>query len=387
MKGNKHFKQIDRLLGIPAIFILGVFSKLRSFLFGNKIHTLSVGDRVVVVKLSALGDTFILLPIFKALKEKIGPTGKILMIATTINQAALKNFPYVDDVLILDFAKIFKNPLYLFSFLKTLRQFKAKFALDFDQWLRISPLLCFASGASRRFGFKTPEQHRHFLFQKTVLNDKSRHEFEQFAAIADLVGVKRSEINEYNGFFEKENLYKNFTVKQEKTKTIVHIHPGCGAYGWQRAWPENYYAELIKKLHFEMNVQIRMTGMGAYEENLITRIIADAGVPVDNRSGKLALEQLSDLLREADLVICGNTGILHLAAGLGRRILTMNGPANSQKWGPIGPSSGENAIRLLQANIHCSPCTTLGFEYGCQARPCMESISVEQAWEQCVNLL
>jgi heptosyltransferase I len=389
MKGNKLFKKIDRFIGIPIVFLLGILTNLWAFFFRPSSKPLSSGDNVLVVKLSALGDTFILLPVFKALKEKIGPTGKILMIATPINQAALKDFPYMDDVLLLDFGKLAKSPKALWDFLKKLRDFKAIFALDFDQWLRVSPLLCFLSGAASRYGFKTPGQHRHFLYQKIVTNEKNRHEFEQFASIAGLAGIDRSRIDHFNGFLKKENLYPTDSLQRSPSaETLIHIHPGCGESGWQRAWPENYYVELIKKLKSNPDIQIQMTGMGTYEENLVHQIIQESGQKIADFSGKLEIEQLSDLLKKSDLVICGNTGIMHLAVGLGCSLIAPHGPTNPAKWGPL-PSSQPNGniVSVLSATIACSPCLNLGFEYGCDARPCMESIPVEKVYQECVRLL
>ncbi len=387
MKGNKLFKKIDRFFGIPLVFVLGLAAKLFNF-FRKPEVTLATGDRVLAVKLSALGDTFILLPVFKALKEKVGPEGRVIAIVTPINEAALEGFPYVDEVLVLNFAHLAKDPKAFFTFLIRLISIRPAFALDFDQWLRVSPLLCFFSLARRRYGFKTPSQHRHFLYHRTIPNEKTRHEFEQFASIAGLAGVDRSAIEPFNGFLEREHSYGGPIDKTGSKDKWVHIHPGCGSYGWQRAWPESYYIQLIRQFSAK-GFKIRLTGMGSYEESLIKGIIQKADVSVDNQMGKLSLAELSTLLREADLVVCGNTGVLHLAAGLGRPIVTMNGPANSIKWGAIGPLTGQRngEVSQLFASVACSPCTTLGYEYGCPLRPCMESIGVEKVFEESIRLL
>jgi len=388
MKGNRLFKKIDYLIGIPIIFILGFFTKFLGLFSRNRDQSLSSGDQILVVKLSALGDTFLLLPIFKALKEKIGPTGKILMIATPINQPALENLPYIDEVLLLDFGQISKNIKNLLDFINRLRKFKPTLALDFDQWLRISPLLCFMSGAPLRYGFKTSRQHRHFLYQKKVLNKNNQHEFDQFVSIAELAGIEKSKINNFNGFIEKEKLYKTHSRQRSSTEFLIHIHPGCGESGWQRAWPENYYVELIKKLKNKTNIKIQMTGMGSYEINLVRKIIQDTGQEVKDFSGKLEINQLSELLKKSDLVICGNTGIMHLAAGLGCSLIALHGPTNPAKWGPLPSIQPDGKpISVLSAKIACSPCLTLGFEYGCDARPCMQSISVKDVFEEAIRLL
>jgi ADP-heptose:LPS heptosyltransferase len=392
MKGNKFFKKIDRYLGIPLVFLAGLFCGFLDLLTRPSTKPLSPGNRVLVVKLSALGDTLLLLPLFKALKQKVGPEGRILMVATSINQAALENFPHVDETLVLDFGLFLKNPAALWRFLRRLRGFRPTLALDFDQWLRVSPLLCFLSGAARRYGFKTPGQHRHFLYGKTMPNKKGTHEVEQFASVAALAGIDPASIENYNGFLEREGLFRGETplAKPVPGTLRVHFHPGCGSYGWQRAWPEGSYARLAQDLSGRARVEIRITGMGAYEEDLVRGIIQSSGVAVRDFSGRLEISRLAGLLREADLVVCGNTGLMHLAVGLGKPLVVLNGPADPVKWGPAPfptDGAGPERVRVLSAGLLCSPCTNLGFEYGCPYRSCMEAIEERDVLRECLELL
>lgn len=396
MKGNRFFKKIDRYLGIPLVFAAGALGKALDFFRKPAPFTLSPGDRVLAVKLSALGDTLLLLPLLKALKRQVGPQGRVMMVATSINQDALEGFPYVDEILLLDFGHFLKNPLALWRFLGRLRRFRPSLSLDFDQWLRVSPLLSFLSGSPVRYGFKTSGQHRHFAYTKTVPNGKGAHEVEQFASVASLAGIDKGSVENYNGFLEREKLFKSETssVKNQGGPFRIHFHPGCGSYGWQRAWPEGSYGELARRLSQAAPMEIRITGMGLFEEDLVRKVIDQAGAGLKDCSGRLEMARLAGLLREADLVVCGNTGLMHLASGLGRAMVVLNGPADPVKWGPAppprsgdpqGPSAGKT--RVLSAGLLCSPCTTLGFEYGCPYRSCMESIEVETVLEECLRLL
>ncbi|HEY5039603.1 MAG TPA: glycosyltransferase family 9 protein, partial [bacterium] len=222
--------------------------------------------------------------------------------------------------------------------------------------------------------------------------------------VAGLACIERNTIEDYSGFLKREgllNLSKS-VPKANGKKPLVHFHPGCGSYGWQRAWPLEYYVALAIKLKKELGASIRLTGMGAYEEDLVEKIQALAGFEMENRCGQLELPELAALVDQADLVVCGNTGIMHIAAGLGKAMVVPNGPANPIKWGPaasygfiemkapnlvtaIGVKKAN--IRVIQASLPCSPCTTLGYEYGCPIRPCMESIGVDIVYRECLNLL
>ncbi len=388
MKGNKNFRKIDYYLGVPLVLMAGLFCRLLDLVTRPARKPLSPGDRILVVKLSALGDTLLLLPLLKTLHQKVGKEGRLVMLATSINRAAVEKTPYVDEVFFLDFGLFLKNPLAFWRFLRRLRAFKPSLSLDFDQWLRISPLLCFLSGAPRRLGFKTPGQYRHFLYSQTSPNGKGSHEAEQFASLAALAGVEPSTIENFNGFLEKEGLYRgNQPVPPRKEGTFrVHFHPGCGASGWQREWPVESYSQLARELGRSLDIQISLTGSGPREEGLAGEILKLSGGAIENRCGQLSLPDLADLLRQMDLVVCGNTGIMHLAVGLGRPLVALHGPTDPAKWGPQ-PSAEGSETRVVRSDLLCSPCLNLGFEYGCPFRSCMESIEVETVLKECLRLL
>ena len=93
MRGNPYFKWVDRWLGIPLVLILGIWRRLKP---GGHLRELKSGDRVLVIKFSAMGDTLLLLPILKAFKERVGKQGRVEVLATRINQDAFKMSPFVD---------------------------------------------------------------------------------------------------------------------------------------------------------------------------------------------------------------------------------------------------------------------------------------------------
>ena len=104
-----------------------------------------------------MGDTILMVPALRALRQAY-PKAVIKIIVTSINREILADCPYVDELIYLDLENILKNPLRLHRFIRKLRKEKFDLALDFDQWLRLSPLLAFFSGAEQRVGFRTAGQ-------------------------------------------------------------------------------------------------------------------------------------------------------------------------------------------------------------------------------------
>lgn len=393
---------------MPLVYLLGLFARATPRSLESP---LGEGDSLLVVKLSALGDSLLLLPILKALKSRVGKRGKIVALATPINEAAFRDCPWVDQLIVVDFGTLAKRPSLVRGLLNRLRRERARVALDFDQWLRISPLLCFLSGATLRFGFKTAGQYRHFLYHRSAPNGEGKHESQQFAELAVLAGLDPANIEEYPGFLIKGGLFGLAAAPrtEKNERPLVHFHPGCGVHGWQRAWPVEHYARLAQKLQKGLNASFRLTGMGEYEEKLARQVQQLSGLEMENLCGPLELNRLAALVDEADLVVCGNTGIMHLAAGLGRPLVALHGPTDPVKWGP-GPVSSfalverdgtrpfrqdwsgvkgpeDSRSRVVRANLPCSPCLTLGFEYGCPGRPCMEAIEADVVFRECERAL
>jgi heptosyltransferase-2 len=92
---------------------------------------------------------------------------------------------------------------------------------------------------------------------------------------------------------------------------------------------------------------------------------------VDNRVGKTTLPQFMAALVSARLVLCNDSGAMHLASALGVPTLAIFGSTEPQLTGPMGSRS-----RALRHHVPCSPC----FLRECPIDfACMKSITPEMA--------
>jgi ADP-heptose:LPS heptosyltransferase len=82
---------------------------------------------------------------------------------------------------------------------------------------------------------------------------------------------------------------------------------------------------------------------------------------------------LSHLLKRARIVVSVNTGVMHLAAALGAPTISINGPTDNRRWGPVGKwVEGISAPGAGCGFLH------LGFEFDGHPTDCMERITVDQ---------
>ncbi|HXB97916.1 MAG TPA: glycosyltransferase family 9 protein [bacterium] len=377
MRESLFFKRLDRWLGIPLVALLGWLGR-RAELFRVPPRRLGPGARVLAVKLSALGDTLLLLPSLKALREQLGDGGRLELLCTRVNAAALAGVPWVDELHVFEPGDLWRRPWAVLALLRALRRKRFDLGLDYEQWLRVTPLLLLAAGPRRRAGFDSPGQHRAGLFHASAPQRKGEHESDAFAALTAAAGGKVA-VEDYAGFLARHGLYGARAWTPQGRGVL--LHPGCGGRGWQREWPEERWIRLAQDLA-AAGWEVGLSGAGEREEAANARIAAASPArPVPPAEG---LEALVRSLLSRRLLISGNTGVMHLAAGLGVPLLALHGPTDPVKW---GPRALPGRARVLEAGIACSPCLFYGFDYGCPRRDCMEAIPQDRVKTQALELL
>jgi len=368
MRGNKFLKILDFTLGVPILFLFGL---IRHFLPEKEIVPGAI-KKILVIKLSALGDTVLLLPVLRTLKENI-PTAKIYFLATGINRKVLENCPDVDQLLELKLKDFLTNPFYLFSFIGGLRRERFDIAFDFDQWLRLSAILSFLSGAKLMVGFRTPGQLKHLAFDRVIFHRRNRHEVDCFldlVAFLNLKKIERIPRIEILEDWRKKSVQFLKSIGIEENEDFVIFHPEVPRHAFPRQWPEENFIQLAKELIKKHPLKILITGTERSKEIFQHRKMIDE----ERIKSAVSLEWdlLLAIIKRAKLLVCGNTGIMHLAAAIGTPVVALHGPTDPVKWGPLGDKN-----IVVKSKLPCSPCLYLGFEYGCQTNRCMQEIKTE----------
>jgi ADP-heptose:LPS heptosyltransferase len=111
----------------------------------------------------------------------------------------------------------------------------------------------------------------------------------------------------------------------------VVVHPGA-AYG-SRRWPVEQYAVVARMLEAATGTVV-VTGT-ASELARAEAVAARAGLaPGRVLAGRTDLATLAALVAEARLVLCGDTGVGHLATAYGTPSVLLFGPTPPALWGP-----------------------------------------------------
>lgn len=120
---------------------------------------------------------------------------------------------------------------------------------------------------------------------------------------------------------------------------------------WEmKRWPIEHWRELIQKLGMSCIL------LGGPEDRFISEIAAAAPERTINLAGRLSLTESATLVKHADLVISGDTGLLHVADLMERPTLALIGPT------AFGYPSRSNSVvlEIPVSTLPCKPCSKDG---------------------------
>ena len=157
----------------------------------------------------------------------------------------------------------------------------------------------------------------------------------------------------------------------------ISILPGA-ARGPSKQWPVERYAETAATLVARTGGSI--LALGTPSEQTVCQQVAAAAAPNGlNLAGATTLEELSAVLALSAVVLCNDSGGMHLAAALGTPLVALFGITNPEQTGPLGKS-----IRILQ---HSERRTRDIPRHSPEAQKALLSISVDEATQSALSLL
>jgi heptosyltransferase I len=124
-----------------------------------------------------------------------------------------------------------------------------------------------------------------------------------------------------------------------------------GARWLNKRWPVENFAELARRLAAR-DSDLNFAILGGAEDEPLGHTLAQA---VPDRcldlTGKLSLPEMVEWIRLSELMVTNDTGPMHVAAALGKRVVALFGPTEPARTGPYGQI--ENTLQL---DLPCVPC-------------------------------
>lgn len=213
-----------------------------------------------------------------------------------------------------------------------------------------SALVPFMAGIPQRIGFTG--ESRYGLINVRHSLDKSALPLmvERFAQLAEAPGAPLPKPI-FQPKIQSTAADQLQTLKElglERPAHIVAFCPGA-EYGPAKRWPAAHFATLAKKLA-EYGCAIWL--FGSPKDHAVAEEISQLAPSLcRNLCGATSLGQAVDLLALAELVVCNDSGLMHVAAALDCRLVTLYGSSSPGFTPPLSDQAD-----ILSLNLDCSPC-------------------------------
>jgi ADP-heptose:LPS heptosyltransferase len=184
-------------------------------------------------------------------------------------------------------------------------------------------------------------------------------------------GVKQHPLRlKYNIPREAADFGKKFLAGEKISGSGPLLCMQVGASQEKRQWSPARFARLAKLLIDELDARIVLTGtkaeLGVVSE--VPKLLPHPNMAV--AAGRTNLGQLASLLAEADLLITGDTGPMHLAIAVDTPVVALFvASAFCFETGPYGEGN-----LVVQSEITCHPCNP---NFPCSRTDCHDQISPE----------
>ncbi len=174
---------------------------------------------------------------------------------------------------------------------------------------------------------------------------------------------------------KRQNAIKKLAI--DVSIPAIAFMPGA-EFGPSKQWPGSHFGELAKKFKsLGYNVYV----FGSPKDNPIGEEIAQAsnGEAV-NLCGQTSLEEAIDLLSLMKVTITNDSGLMHIAAAVGKPVVSIYGSI-TPKYTP--PLTDKKEIQYL--GLECSPCWKKLCPFG--HYNCLNNIEVNKVYESAQRLL
>ena len=324
----------------------------------NRLETVKMAavSRILVIRLSSIGDIVHTLPAVAALAES---GAEIHWAVESRFASLLAGNPYIERVVELETASVLDGARFAVAAENLVRGLLALGGYDYDaaidfQGLVKSAIVARFSRARERVGFgeywlREPLAGIFYTDRVAPRLGPGPHVIEMNLALAERAGARLPGRREDWQFplphHARDESAVASRLRESGIEDFIIVNPGGG---WrEKRWPPNDYAELIQRAAREFPEALLLTG-GKQDETEIEHILAGAECPRARFFPSTLLEFIA-LARRARLMVSGDTGPMHLAAAVGTPIVAIfsrRDPLNTPERN--GPFSPEDIVVLPQ---------------------------------------
>lgn len=305
------------------------------------------GPDILLVRFSAIGDILLITPLIRALRTRY-PGARIAVLTKEQYAPLLSHNPHVSEVLAVAPGEG------ILKIAERVRGVRYSHLLDLHGNLRSRALRRLAPGPWRSY--------RKRALERTLLITAKHDRYPGELPVAEryFEAAKELEVEPDGGppdFFISEEA--DCRAAQQLAalglggeRPLVAIAPGA-AHETKR-WPVEHWVELVRRI---TPTGADVVVLGGPDDADAARAIADAaGEEVGSLAGALGLQETGAVIRRAEVLISGDTGVMHMATGVGTPVVALFGPTVRQ----FGFYPYRSPAAVVELTLPCRPCSAHG---------------------------
>lgn len=349
------------------------------------LKSISPKSRILIVRLSAIGDVIRTLPAVHLIRREF-PDAYLGWAVESLSYKLIEGHPEIDKFFIFPKKQIaqaikradFKGANRLIAdFGAALKAEGFEIALDMQNLFK-SGIVTLLSGAKTRIGYGLSREGSKFFLTHRITPPYKSHQMMQFVdwqlELVKRLGVEGGPVQ----FILPDYTPEEGTVDQFLEEHGIRGDYFCIAPGtsWpNKSWTPAGMAGLADRL--SQYGKVLLIG-SELDRKIADQVLELAQTnPVDT-IGRFNLRELAVLLRKARFYAGGDTGPMHLAVAVGTQVFAWFGPTSPKVHGPYQ----EGAV-VFNLNLPCQPCN----KRKCDSQECLRDLDLETVWRKVEQFL
>ncbi len=344
-------------------------------------------NNILIIRLSSLGDVMMTIPAVKTIRDHF-PEAHISWLVEGSVGEFIKCQDFIDEVIIFPRARVTgglrkgnlsRTGNTIGTFLRHLRDKKYDLVVDFHGIAK-SALFSMLTRGTKKIGFGdmfAKEKSHLFYHNRINGSNKRMHKVERNMLLAGYLGHTGPVPNVILNTSDEAAAYiDKFFRDAGNTPPLFAVNPFSSKGTDFKRWPMERYAELIARTHHELREStVILWGPGEEHEARRLKEMSGDGAYLACPTN---IPQMFALLKKIPIYIGGDTGIMHLAAAAGAKVLAIFGPTDYKINAPYG-----NEHTVIREDVSCSPCK----KKDCSDRKCINKVTVEKVFEEVNTVL
>ena len=252
--------------------------------------------------------------------------------------------------------------------------------------------LVVASGAVWRLGHVTSPGWSHrfsrfsFVFNIPVVMREDEHEVERYLDLVAAAGGESIPDQGTEPFIHLDDADREFarwfleSHSLRGAAELIGVQPGTSPTMRWKQWPIERYREVIELL-LRDHPGSRVILFGSpNEREMIQSLAAGLGPRVVVAAGKTSVKQVAALIERCDMLICNDSGLMHVAVAAGTPVVAIYGPTDIRRTAPLGARHS-----VIRHELPCSPCFRLEGDdqiHRCSHHDCLMSITPDEVFRE-----